>query len=224
MSTITLAFYSGLSSDELEMLKGVSDYTFSSWSVEKKTETSTVNQNHLHLSSIDKRGESYVATLRINLGGLLGKGLQRINAQGVTENRWAYASLSAREGDELFESFKAFYDAALEFPKNDNGTIILEKGNGATLASLSIPTRGTFLVVIQKEMVTSGADVEDSGYFRVESYDVFGDVRFDFNTTTKRNNALSRVFAVQSIAPASTKALPQGQGFNKAFVGGGFPA
>jgi hypothetical protein len=222
--TITLAFYSGLSADELEMLKSVCDYTFSAWSVNKKTETGEVSQNHLHLSSIDRRGESYVATLRVNLGGLLGGGLQRVNERGIVENRWAYASLSANSDDELFESFETFYNAALEFPRNENGSIYLEKGNGATLAGLTIPTRGTFLVTIQKEMLKSGADVVDSGYFRVESYDVFGDVQFSFATNTRRDRKkLGMVFAPssQSIAPA-TKALSPG--FNKDKVGGGFPA
>jgi hypothetical protein len=220
-NTVTLAFHAGLSSDELEMLKGVSDHIFSSWSVMKKTESGEVEQSHLHLSSIDQQGNAYTATLRVNLGGLLGEGLQRRNSQGVIENRWAYAQLTAKPGDELFESFERFYEQALDFPRNDNGSIQLEKGNGASLASLVINQRGTFLITILKEMVRGSANVEDSGYFKIDSYDVFGDCAFEARTSLKNNNKLAWLKGNAELPAKTVRTLPPvasetrvGLGFN----------
>lgn len=224
MSTVTLAFYAGISAEELEMLKGVSNYQFDTWTIEKQTENGKVSQSCLQLSSIDKRGESYSATLRVNLGGLLGKDLQRVNSQGMVENRHAYAQLNVSPGEEMYESFKSFYEAALEFPRNDNGSIYLEKGNGASLASLQIPTRGSFLITVLTDIVKSSAQVEDSGYYRVASYDVFGDVQFNTLTGTKRLSIIpfgkdQSLKAPNHQNPVNPQNL-QASGFKK--VGGGF--
>lgn len=170
---VSIAFVSGLPSFTLKKVKEVSDHVLENWSVSRATETGEIESSRVTLQSIEKIGGNYTATIRIGLE-ILGAGVAM-----RSDNTYfgAYGQLTVGPEDELYECLALFYEAALEYPRDERKRIVLEKGNGARLASLSI-TKGIFRVVIDDEPVTSSTQVVDSSYFRVSEYEVMGEVSF----------------------------------------------
>lgn len=173
----SIAFVSGLPSATVKRVAEVTDYVLENWSVSRVTENGEIDSSRVTLQSIEKVGGSFTATIRIGLE-VLGAG---VAMRADNSYYGAYGQLTVGPEDELYESLALFYEAALDYPRDERKRIVLEKGNGARLASLNI-VKGVFRVVIDDEPVIAGTQgVADASYFRVSEYEVMGEVSFSIS-------------------------------------------
>lgn len=202
MSIKGFVFFSDITAQQQEIMNSVSElkYQFSTWS--ETTETG-LDSSFVTLQGLQKSGKGYSATLRISVGGLLG--------EPVGSRKGAYGRLNVSPEDTLYDCFSNIYNVSSEWPTDERGNFVLEKGSGVSLPVLRI-ARGLLYIGINTEMVKSSAEVEDSSYYRIEEIEYVGDVTFTLNGGIKR----TKYFGASTGSSVNAKApAPATQGFTQ---------
>ena len=189
-------FFRDASSQERKIMDEVSErkYQFQVWS----EMTEGLENSFVTLQGVNQTAGGYRATLRISVGGLL--------KEPMGARKGAYGSITASEGDPLFENLEALYAQTADWPRDEKGSFVLEKGTGVTLPVLSIK-RGLLYVGIESEMVKSSAEVADSRYYQILEIETVGEVSFVCLTGgIKRTNYFKISSAVNAKSPNSVRA------------------
>lgn len=167
----------------------------------------TQARNHiLQVVSAELQGET--AQLRIELN------LTALDERMVTEDgrrRWAKGTLTIEKSmcsERTWASVEKFSIDTEELPKDSRGRIMLEAGtSGFGFVSFSSTVAGILKLDIEEDTATIAAlDGQESNYYAISAFSVFGDVMFGYGGGPRPGIAMSNELG--ELFGAATPAVP----------------